>query len=66
MRWLSLQVGVLSYAMAAWAPQQASQAPERATQPFSFFHPVAELGSDEIERIRSGRVVTPRASQLRT
>jgi hypothetical protein len=58
MRWFSLQVGVLSFAMPAWAPPQASQEPERATQPFSFFHPVIELGGDDIERIRSGGVVT--------
>jgi hypothetical protein len=58
MCWFSLQVGVLSSAVAAWALGQASQAPERSTQPFSFFHPVVELDSDEIERIRSGRVVT--------
>ena len=58
MRWSPLQVGVLSAAMAAWATGQASQAPKPAMQPFSFFHPVARLGSDEIDGIRSGRVVT--------
>jgi hypothetical protein len=55
-RWV--QVGVLSSAMAAWAPGHASQAPDHAAQTFSFFTPVVELGADDIERIHSGRVVT--------
>jgi hypothetical protein len=46
MRWFSLQVAVLSCIVAAWA------------QPLSFFKPVVDLGADDIERIRSGRVVT--------
>jgi hypothetical protein len=58
MRWSSLQVGVLSSAISAWALGQAGQALERATHPFSLFDPVVKLGGDEIERIRSGRVVT--------
>jgi len=57
MRWFSLQVGVLSSAM-AWAPGQVSQEPERTARPFSFFNPVVELGADDIERLRSGRVVS--------
>ena len=46
MRWFSLQVAVLSCIVAAWA------------QPLSFFKPVVDLGADDIERLRSGRVVT--------
>ena len=46
MRWFSLQVAVLSCIVAAWA------------QPLSFFKPVVDLGADDLERIRSGRVVT--------
>jgi hypothetical protein len=58
MRSFCLQVGLLSSAMAAWTTEQVGPAPARAAQPFSFFHPVVALSSDEIDRIRSGRVVT--------
>jgi hypothetical protein len=57
MRWLPLQIGVLSSAMAAWGPGHG-QAPGHTARPFSFFSPVVELGTDRIEQIRSGRVVT--------
>lgn len=58
MRWFSLNVGILSFALAAWVPGHAGQAPEHAAQPFSFFNPVVDLDADDIERIRSGRVVS--------
>jgi len=57
-RWLSLHVGILSSAIAAWAPGHAGQAPEHTVRPFSFFNPVVQLGADDIDRIRSGRVVS--------
>ncbi|MGH9370350.1 MAG: hypothetical protein ACRD15_02330 [Vicinamibacterales bacterium] len=56
--WLRVQVGVWSTAMVAWAPGHASQTPEDAAWSFSFFTPVIEMSADDIERIRSGRVVT--------
>lgn len=59
MRCVSLQVGALSSAIAAWAlGLDASHWAARAAQPFSFFHPVVELDTDDVARIRSGHVVT--------
>jgi len=59
MRWVSLQVGALSSAIAAWAlGLDASHSVAPAAQPFSFFHPVVELATDDVARIRSGHVVT--------
>jgi hypothetical protein len=58
MRWLFLYVGILSSAIAAWAPGHAGQAPEHTARPFTFFNPVVELGADDLDRIRSGRVVS--------
>jgi hypothetical protein len=57
-RWFCLNVGILSSAIAASVPGHAGQAPEHAARPFSFFNPVVELDADDIDRIRSGRVVS--------